>query len=62
MFTRDNRLDYQLLFRSRGAFRLLGWNGLLIVIVYFSAMLMLSTNYGSDENGDKFFTVSLPGV
>uniref|UniRef100_A0A0E0I4Y3 BLE2 protein n=1 Tax=Oryza nivara TaxID=4536 RepID=A0A0E0I4Y3_ORYNI len=25
-------------------------------------MLMLSTNYGSDENGDKFFTVSLPGV
>uniref|UniRef100_A0A0E0QC22 BLE2 protein n=1 Tax=Oryza rufipogon TaxID=4529 RepID=A0A0E0QC22_ORYRU len=62
MFTRDNRLDYQLLFRSTGALRLLGWNGMLIVIVYFSAMLMLSTNYGSDENGDKFFTVSLPGV
>jgi hypothetical protein len=52
MFTRDNRLDYQLLFRSTGALRLLGWNGMLIVIVYFSAMLMLSTNYGSDENGD----------
>jgi hypothetical protein len=57
MFTRDNRLDYQLFFRSRGAFRLLGWNGLLIVIVYFSAMLMLSS-----KRGDDSFSVPLPVV
>uniref|UniRef100_A0A0E0LP62 Uncharacterized protein n=1 Tax=Oryza punctata TaxID=4537 RepID=A0A0E0LP62_ORYPU len=39
MFSRDNRLDYQLFFSTRGAFRLLGWNGLLTVIVYYSAVL-----------------------
>uniref|UniRef100_A0A0D3GUD3 BLE2 protein n=1 Tax=Oryza barthii TaxID=65489 RepID=A0A0D3GUD3_9ORYZ len=29
IFTRNNRLDYQLFFRTRGAFRPLGWNGLM---------------------------------
>ncbi|EEC82586.1 hypothetical protein OsI_27140 [Oryza sativa Indica Group] len=29
IFTRNNRLDYQLFFRTRGAFRRLGWNGLM---------------------------------
>uniref|UniRef100_A0A0D9X2B5 BLE2 protein n=1 Tax=Leersia perrieri TaxID=77586 RepID=A0A0D9X2B5_9ORYZ len=42
-FTRENRLDqdYRLFFRTTGAFRPLGWNG-LIVVVYFS-IGMLST-------------------
>uniref|UniRef100_A0A0D3GUD2 BLE2 protein n=1 Tax=Oryza barthii TaxID=65489 RepID=A0A0D3GUD2_9ORYZ len=31
MFTRNNRLDYQLFFRTRGAFRPLGWNGLMFL-------------------------------
>uniref|UniRef100_A0A453AVY6 BLE2 protein n=1 Tax=Aegilops tauschii subsp. strangulata TaxID=200361 RepID=A0A453AVY6_AEGTS len=39
MFTRDNnRLDYQLFFNTRGAFRPLGWSG-LIVIACFSGIL-----------------------
>jgi hypothetical protein len=39
MFTRNNRLDYQLFFRTRGAFRPLGWNGLM-VIVFFSVSMV----------------------
>ncbi|KAF0907322.1 hypothetical protein E2562_015823 [Oryza meyeriana var. granulata] len=31
MFTRNNRLDYQLFFRTRGAFRPSGWNGLIFL-------------------------------
>uniref|UniRef100_A0A0D9X297 BLE2 protein n=1 Tax=Leersia perrieri TaxID=77586 RepID=A0A0D9X297_9ORYZ len=45
MFSRDNRLDYQLFFSTRGAFRLLGWNGLLTMIVYYSAVLVILSNY-----------------
>uniref|UniRef100_I1QCR1 BLE2 protein n=1 Tax=Oryza glaberrima TaxID=4538 RepID=I1QCR1_ORYGL len=41
MFSRDNRLDYQLFFSTRGAFRLLGWSGLLTVAVYFSVVLVI---------------------
>uniref|UniRef100_A0A0E0I4Y5 BLE2 protein n=1 Tax=Oryza nivara TaxID=4536 RepID=A0A0E0I4Y5_ORYNI len=41
MFSRDNRLDYQLFFSTRGAFRLLGWSGLLTVVVYFSVVLVI---------------------
>uniref|UniRef100_I1QCR0 BLE2 protein n=1 Tax=Oryza glaberrima TaxID=4538 RepID=I1QCR0_ORYGL len=41
MFTNDNRLDYQLFFGTRGDFSLLGWNGLLIVMVYLSAVPVL---------------------
>uniref|UniRef100_A0A0E0EFB3 Uncharacterized protein n=1 Tax=Oryza meridionalis TaxID=40149 RepID=A0A0E0EFB3_9ORYZ len=45
MFSSDNRLDYQLFFSTRGAFRLLGWNGLLTVIVHYSAVLVILYNY-----------------
>uniref|UniRef100_A0A0D3G6X8 BLE2 protein n=1 Tax=Oryza barthii TaxID=65489 RepID=A0A0D3G6X8_9ORYZ len=31
IFTRNNRLDYQLFFRTTGAFRPLGWNGLMFL-------------------------------
>uniref|UniRef100_A0A0E0ANM9 BLE2 protein n=1 Tax=Oryza glumipatula TaxID=40148 RepID=A0A0E0ANM9_9ORYZ len=31
IFTRNNMLDYQLFFRTRGAFRPLGWNGLMFL-------------------------------
>ncbi|KAF0906421.1 hypothetical protein E2562_011419 [Oryza meyeriana var. granulata] len=33
MFSRENRMDYQLFFSTRGAFRRLGWNGLLTVMI-----------------------------
>ncbi|CAL5084401.1 unnamed protein product [Urochloa decumbens] len=32
MFSRNNRLDYQLFFDTRGAFRPLGWNGLTVAL------------------------------
>ena len=35
MFSRNNRLDYQLFFHTKGAVRPLGWNG-LVVVVYLS--------------------------
>ncbi|XP_052162408.1 uncharacterized protein LOC127779622 [Oryza glaberrima] len=47
MFTNDNRLDYQLFFGTRGDFSLLGWNGLLIVMVYLSAVPVLLSKYVS---------------
>ncbi|XP_015646076.1 uncharacterized protein [Oryza sativa Japonica Group] len=40
MFSRSNRLDYQLFFRTRGAFRpAAGWNGLIMVACISNAML-----------------------
>ncbi|KAF2924214.1 hypothetical protein DAI22_07g253200 [Oryza sativa Japonica Group] len=47
MFTNDNRLDYQLFFGTRGDFRLLGWNGLLVVMVYLSVVPVLLSKYVS---------------
>ncbi|KAL6657072.1 hypothetical protein ACP70R_004852 [Stipagrostis hirtigluma subsp. patula] len=44
MFSRNNRLDYQLFFNSRGAFRPLGWNG-LVVVVFFTSVLVFMENY-----------------
>ncbi|TVU37480.1 hypothetical protein EJB05_10796, partial [Eragrostis curvula] len=38
MFSRSNKLDYQLFFNTKGAFRRLGWNG-LIVIAFLSNIL-----------------------
>ncbi|KAK3149907.1 hypothetical protein QOZ80_3AG0224530 [Eleusine coracana subsp. coracana] len=32
MFSRNNRLDYQVFFYTRGAVRPVGWNGLLVVV------------------------------
>ncbi|XP_044964604.1 uncharacterized protein LOC123424990 [Hordeum vulgare subsp. vulgare] len=42
MFSRNNRLDYQLFFNTRGAFRPPGWNG-LVLIVCFSSVLDILT-------------------
>uniref|UniRef100_A0A0D9X298 Uncharacterized protein n=1 Tax=Leersia perrieri TaxID=77586 RepID=A0A0D9X298_9ORYZ len=40
MFSRDNRLDYQMFFRTRGAFRpAAGWNGLIVVACISNAIL-----------------------
>ncbi|XP_006658904.2 uncharacterized protein LOC102712743 [Oryza brachyantha] len=50
MFSHGNRLDYQLFFSTRGAFRLLGWNGLLTVIVYFSVILVILSRYYQHSN------------
>ncbi|WVZ64817.1 hypothetical protein U9M48_014286 [Paspalum notatum var. saurae] len=41
MFTRDNRMDYQLFFRSRGALRPLGWSGLTVVVMLSASMVLL---------------------
>ncbi|WVZ66902.1 hypothetical protein U9M48_016060 [Paspalum notatum var. saurae] len=41
MFTRDNRMDYQLFFRSRGALGPLGWSGLTVVVMLSNAMVLL---------------------
>uniref|UniRef100_A0A0D9Y0L0 DUF4220 domain-containing protein n=1 Tax=Leersia perrieri TaxID=77586 RepID=A0A0D9Y0L0_9ORYZ len=61
MFTRDNRLDYRVFFSTRGAFRPLGWNGLLTVLVYFSVVLVLLLKYYyyAHRGGNSFFMVAL---
>ncbi|CAL5084403.1 unnamed protein product [Urochloa decumbens] len=41
MFSRNNRLDYQLFFDTRGAFRPLGWNGLTVVVSFTSLFVFL---------------------
>ncbi|KAL5223772.1 hypothetical protein ABZP36_010411 [Zizania latifolia] len=41
MFSRGNRKDYDLFFSTRGAFTLLGLNGMLTAIVYFSIVLLI---------------------
>ncbi|RCV14294.1 hypothetical protein SETIT_2G414100v2 [Setaria italica] len=49
MFSRNNRLDYQLLFRTRGAVRPLGWNGLTVIVCLSNAVLylfMIRKTYG----------------
>ncbi|TVU37502.1 hypothetical protein EJB05_10818, partial [Eragrostis curvula] len=32
MFSRNNKMDYQLFFHTKGAFRRLGWNGLIVIV------------------------------
>ncbi|XBI89679.1 hypothetical protein VPH35_027453 [Triticum aestivum] len=41
MFTRNNRLDYQLFFNTRGAFRPMLWNGLVAVVCFFDVFVIL---------------------
>uniref|UniRef100_A0ACD5WN55 Uncharacterized protein n=1 Tax=Avena sativa TaxID=4498 RepID=A0ACD5WN55_AVESA len=54
MFSRNNRLDYQLFFRTRGAFRSVGSNG-LIVFACFSNVIVWTITIGS--NGSFFLYV-----
>ncbi|TVU37482.1 hypothetical protein EJB05_10798, partial [Eragrostis curvula] len=44
MFSRNNRLDYQLFFQTKGAFRPLGWNGLIIIVYLTNLIVMLSSS------------------
>ncbi|XP_024313294.1 uncharacterized protein LOC100833744 isoform X2 [Brachypodium distachyon] len=49
MFTRNNRVDYQLFFNTRGAFRPVGWNGLIATLCFFDVfMIVLKKSYVSD--------------
>ncbi|XBI99451.1 hypothetical protein VPH35_019528 [Triticum aestivum] len=49
MFTRNNRMDYQLFFNTRGAFRPVGWNGLVAVLCLFDVFVIFwKENYLSD--------------
>ncbi|KAF7007173.1 hypothetical protein CFC21_022131 [Triticum aestivum] len=49
MFTRNNRMDYQLFFNTRGAFRPVGWNGLVAVLCFFDVFVILwEKDYLSD--------------
>lgn len=41
MFTRNNRLDYQLFFNTRGAFRPVGWNGLITILCFLNVSVIL---------------------
>ncbi|KAM3383760.1 hypothetical protein ACQJBY_008432 [Aegilops geniculata] len=45
MFTRNNRLDYQLFFNTRGAFRPMGWNGLVVVLCFFDIFVIIWRKY-----------------
>ncbi|XP_051214011.1 uncharacterized protein [Lolium perenne] len=41
MFSRNNRLDYQLFFRTRGAFRSLGSNGLIVFACFSNGIVWM---------------------
>jgi len=45
MFSRKNKLDYQLFFYTRGAVKPLGWNGLTVVVTVTSVLVFLSIYY-----------------
>ncbi|RLM86488.1 uncharacterized protein C2845_PM04G32680 [Panicum miliaceum] len=47
MFSRNNKLDYQLFFYTRGALKPLGWNGLTVVAIFTSVLVLLLSWYGS---------------
>ncbi|KAL6841884.1 hypothetical protein ACP4OV_028396 [Aristida adscensionis] len=49
VFSRNNRLDYQLFFNTRGAVRPLGWNGLILVVFLTSVQVFL-INYDALSN------------
>ncbi|VAH43084.1 unnamed protein product [Triticum turgidum subsp. durum] len=49
MFSRNNRLDYQLFFRSRGAFRSLGSNELILLICFFNVLMGIIDIWGNHE-------------
>ncbi|KAI4967467.1 hypothetical protein ZWY2020_025855, partial [Hordeum vulgare] len=49
MFTRNNRMDYQIFFNTRGAFRPVGWNGLVAVLCFLDIFVILwKKDYLSD--------------
>uniref|UniRef100_A0ACD5YXP5 Uncharacterized protein n=1 Tax=Avena sativa TaxID=4498 RepID=A0ACD5YXP5_AVESA len=54
MFSRNNRLDYQLFFRTRGAFRSVGSNGLIVFACFFNAIVWART---LDSNASIFLYV-----
>lgn len=54
MFTRNNRLDYQLFFNTRGAFRPVGWNGLIATLCFFDVLVIL---LNKDSLSDMGFLV-----
>ncbi|VAH43086.1 unnamed protein product [Triticum turgidum subsp. durum] len=56
MFSRSNRMDYQLFFRTRGAFRSLGWNGHIWFICFVNGVI-----WANDEMG-VIATLSLVGL
>ncbi|KAF7007179.1 hypothetical protein CFC21_022139 [Triticum aestivum] len=41
MFSRNNRLDYQVFFNTRGAFRPLGWNGLTLAACFCAVLKIM---------------------
>ncbi|WVZ66868.1 hypothetical protein U9M48_016031 [Paspalum notatum var. saurae] len=41
MFSRNNRMDYQLFFGTRGAFRPIGWKGLILVVYFYGVACMI---------------------
>ncbi|KAL6841781.1 hypothetical protein ACP4OV_028293 [Aristida adscensionis] len=51
MFSRNNRLDYQLFFNTRGAVRPLGWNGLILVLFFTSVWVFLINYYSYSRIG-----------
>nr|CAB3458817.1 unnamed protein product [Digitaria exilis] len=45
MFSRNNRLDYQLFFDTKGAFKPLGWTGLTVAVAFTSVFVFLDVDY-----------------
>lgn len=61
MFSRDNnKLDYQLFFRTRGAFRSLGWNKLILTVCFVDVLVwMMIWNPGWKHNLPTLFLAVL---
>ncbi|XP_044964608.1 uncharacterized protein LOC123424996 [Hordeum vulgare subsp. vulgare] len=47
MFSRSNRMDYQLFFRTRGAFKSLSWNGHISLICFFNVFMGILLIWGT---------------
>ncbi|KAL6896587.1 hypothetical protein ACP4OV_007159 [Aristida adscensionis] len=59
MFSRNNRLDYQMFFHTRGALRPLGWNGLIITVCLSSVMNYMVVMALQDKAVSSYITISI---
>lgn len=62
MFSRNNKLDYQLFFYTRGAFKPLGWNGLTVVAIFISSFVLVLYQQNLSNGGASEWTLPVAAL
>ncbi|KAM3371457.1 hypothetical protein ACQJBY_018712 [Aegilops geniculata] len=55
MFSRNNNLDYRLFFRSRGSFKSLSWNAMILVLCFSNVLVCILI-------WNKYATIQIPAL